>query len=428
MNGSSSPRMPLPRGVLSGPLLGYPSAGSFRFSPPDVSSDLAGAGPEDLRARAAARLQAMRKAGAGAEQPLNWRYGPDQGRAGEGCSSPRGSGFRAVSPGQDEGIGLPRGLGASNAPAKPGSIFGGATGSASFRATSPRSPGSSVRATSPRSPADGGLAGTARSYTVFYAEGELPMADFIRFDGGQGLPVIVGALLPSSKAWRMGVRQGHALVSLNGCTEFKRLPGHQVKLLLEPPIALSFDSAPPRVASGMASSEVRLAPSPSMKPLGLPSGQDLCRQNSGESTWVVAEEVCFQPHRIEFDDPGGRNPPLCWEPQSSGGSPLERISRALSPDRYSTSNAATARSREDRSPLRWVFEHVSALCNDDSDDVANHDAAIEGTAPGDRRGGPPPRRSSSGSTAVLRGPGSERAERGERGERGGNPEGRFAFT
>mmetsp|Transcript_20787 Transcript_20787/g.37865 ORF Transcript_20787/g.37865 Transcript_20787/m.37865 type:complete len:556 (-) Transcript_20787:34-1701(-) len=128
--------------------------------------------------------------------------------------------------------------------------------------------------------------------TVEYVEGDEPMSELLRLSGGQGGQVIVEALAPESKAVVAGVRVGHALISMNGHTEFVQLPGWQVRLLLEAPITLSFQAATPAPAAPVpppSRAEIRIR---RQELVGLPSRAAVC---GPEDHAVIAEEVIFKP-------------------------------------------------------------------------------------------------------------------------------------
>lgn len=124
--------------------------------------------------------------------------------------------------------------------------------------------------------------------TVHYREGEQPMADLLRLEGGQGAVVTVEAVSSGSKAARAGVRPGYALVTMNGRGEFTQLPGWQVRLLLEAPITLGFDPAPQRNQIGCT--EIRLKRTTDA--LGIPSKVAVC---GPKETGLLAEQVVFNP-------------------------------------------------------------------------------------------------------------------------------------
>lgn len=226
------------------------------------------------------------------------------------------------------------------------------------------------------------------------------MSEITKLEGGQGSHVIVGAVSANSKAYKAGVRPGHALVVLNGHTEFARLPGWQVRLLLEAPITLGFDPAPGHAAGMPPSVELRLAPSPASRPLGIPADRDLSfvAGNGGESKgegWVVAEEVSFKPTNERDDFLYGAEKDMllsCWRPvdlrkkgsfHEVGPRPVaptrERSPEVKSPRIYSHQRGVSPR---DRSPLRWlapVFgQFMGTVCADGSDDE------LEGNEGGER--------------------------------------------
>jgi len=108
------------------------------------------------------------------------------------------------------------------------------------------------------------------------------MSELVRLTGGQGTLVIVECVAPDSRAHKAGVRTGHALVALNGRNEFMQLPGWQVRLLLEAPITLTFESTPK-----ISCSEIRIKRSDT---LGLPSRVPVC---GPRGSGILAEEVIF---------------------------------------------------------------------------------------------------------------------------------------
>lgn len=124
--------------------------------------------------------------------------------------------------------------------------------------------------------------------TLHYSEGEQPMADLLRLEGGQGASVIVEAVASGCKAALAGVRPGYALVTMNGRSEFTQLPGWQVRLLLEAPITLGFDPAPQKNQIGCT--EIRLKRI--QDTLGIPSRVAVC---GPKDHGVLAEQVVFNP-------------------------------------------------------------------------------------------------------------------------------------
>mmetsp|Transcript_12205 Transcript_12205/g.27620 ORF Transcript_12205/g.27620 Transcript_12205/m.27620 type:complete len:556 (+) Transcript_12205:86-1753(+) len=127
---------------------------------------------------------------------------------------------------------------------------------------------------------------------VEYVAGDEPMSDLLRLSGGQSSQVIVEALAPESKAVLAGVRVGHALIAMNGHTEFVQLPGWQVRLLLEAPVTLSFQAAAPTAAAPLpppSRAEIRIR---RQELVGIPNRMAVC---GPEDHAVIAEEVVFKP-------------------------------------------------------------------------------------------------------------------------------------
>lgn len=132
--------------------------------------------------------------------------------------------------------------------------------------------------------------GAGRTKLVLhYSEAESPMEELLRLGGGSGTDVLVEALAPNSKAARAGVRPGFALVTMNGHSEFRALPGWQVRLMLDPPITLGFDPQPVQAQSAKCT-EIRLTRPAEM--LGIPPRGSVC---GPKDKGVLAEEVVFKP-------------------------------------------------------------------------------------------------------------------------------------
>lgn len=128
------------------------------------------------------------------------------------------------------------------------------------------------------------------SLAIRYEEGDKPMSDLLRLEGGSGMPVIVESLAPGGKAELAGVKAGYALVAMNGRREFMQLPGWQVRLLLEAPVTLGFDPAPTKSLQTPKCTEIRLKRA--SDPLGIPSSTAVV------GPWdhgVIADEVVFLP-------------------------------------------------------------------------------------------------------------------------------------
>jgi len=124
---------------------------------------------------------------------------------------------------------------------------------------------------------------------VHYEEGDNPMNELLRLAGGQGTHVIVEAIAAESKAQRAGVKPGHALVAINGHSEFRQLPGWQIRLLLEAPVTLRFDSSP-LTPMALRCTEIRLQHA--SEKLGMAPRAAICGPNDKS---VLAEEVVFMP-------------------------------------------------------------------------------------------------------------------------------------
>eukprot|EP00927_Polykrikos_kofoidii_P037661 TRINITY_DN31862_c0_g1_i2.p1 TRINITY_DN31862_c0_g1~~TRINITY_DN31862_c0_g1_i2.p1 ORF type:complete len:701 (-),score=129.64 TRINITY_DN31862_c0_g1_i2:143-2179(-) len=128
-----------------------------------------------------------------------------------------------------------------------------------------------------------------REISLYYHSHEKPMNEFLRMEGGSGMSVIVAEVAEDTKASRAGIKAGYALVKMNGRTEFKQLPGWQVRLLLDAPIALVFDPAPITPMSARCT-EIRLNFSP-REFLGVPKGKSLF---GPKERGFIAEEVVFR--------------------------------------------------------------------------------------------------------------------------------------
>lgn len=120
---------------------------------------------------------------------------------------------------------------------------------------------------------------------VEYEEGDNPMNELIRLGGGHGLDIIVEEIDPGSKAYRAGVRPGFALSAINGRMDVSRLPGWQVRLLLDSPITLGFHASPIRCT------EIRLRPEGGDRLLGIPPQKPVVGPQ--DNVWL-AEEVVFK--------------------------------------------------------------------------------------------------------------------------------------
>mmetsp|Transcript_13613 Transcript_13613/g.30003 ORF Transcript_13613/g.30003 Transcript_13613/m.30003 type:complete len:542 (-) Transcript_13613:56-1681(-) len=128
--------------------------------------------------------------------------------------------------------------------------------------------------------------------TVNYGEGEEPMQDLRRLGGGLGFPVIVEMVARGGRAFKAGVRVGYSLTAMNGRGEFTKLPGWQVRLLLEAPISLLFDSAPV-IPDSSKCTEIRLSRD-GFTSLGFPPRAAVFGpQDSG----YIAEEVILRPNK-----------------------------------------------------------------------------------------------------------------------------------
>lgn len=132
---------------------------------------------------------------------------------------------------------------------------------------------------------------------VEYVEGENPMNELLRFEGGDGAHVTVQSVAPGSKAFLMGVRHGHAVIALNGRTEFRKLPGWQVRLLLEAPVVLQFDPSPSPTPV-FRNTEIRMARG--KESLGIPSLATVLGPSEGG---FIAEEVVFSTPRSNLATP-----------------------------------------------------------------------------------------------------------------------------
>eukprot|EP00927_Polykrikos_kofoidii_P011307 TRINITY_DN14787_c0_g3_i1.p1 TRINITY_DN14787_c0_g3~~TRINITY_DN14787_c0_g3_i1.p1 ORF type:complete len:439 (+),score=52.05 TRINITY_DN14787_c0_g3_i1:123-1319(+) len=144
--------------------------------------------------------------------------------------------------------------------------------------------------------------------TVDYVDGENPLSDIAKLEGGLGKHVLVAAVAPGGKADQAGVSRGQALIAMNGRSNFNHLPGWQVRLLLEAPVTLSFDVAP-----GDCSISVG-------RTLDVSTGNNM-RQHSAESArvddvWIVAEQVSFKPTGLH-DERSSVNV-SCWTPGEDG--------------------------------------------------------------------------------------------------------------
>eukprot|EP00929_Paragymnodinium_shiwhaense_P084663 TRINITY_DN45291_c0_g1_i1.p1 TRINITY_DN45291_c0_g1~~TRINITY_DN45291_c0_g1_i1.p1 ORF type:complete len:427 (+),score=61.31 TRINITY_DN45291_c0_g1_i1:83-1363(+) len=178
---------------------------------------------------------------------------------------------------------------------------------------------------------------------VIYLEGENPIAEFTKLDGGQGQPVTVGKMTPDCKARREGVAEGFSLVEMNGRSEFLHLPAWQVRLLLEAPITLAFERPTQQVSSAMAAgaasktTEIRLKFSPRRQmALGVPPLYPL--------RGMVAEEVVFMQN----------SPRAEHEPFSAAAAP-----RYCSPSKPTFQAAITASLMEEL--RRDAQQHMSRL-------------------------------------------------------------------
>lgn len=154
----------------------------------------------------------------------------------------------------------------------------------------------SVRTTSEPKRSSVGIVGKQKTggekiITINYREGEQPMSEILRLGGGQGSPVIVEAVAAGSKVAQAGVLPGHALITMNGRVEFSQLPGWQVRLLLESPITLAFDTKPQPVPNqvGMCT-EIRLKRLD--EGIGVAPKVHVC---GPKELGMLAEEVVFMP-------------------------------------------------------------------------------------------------------------------------------------
>eukprot|EP00929_Paragymnodinium_shiwhaense_P070586 TRINITY_DN35747_c0_g1_i3.p1 TRINITY_DN35747_c0_g1~~TRINITY_DN35747_c0_g1_i3.p1 ORF type:complete len:587 (-),score=60.31 TRINITY_DN35747_c0_g1_i3:78-1838(-) len=352
---------PLPAAVVatvSPP--GSPKASLGGQSPRSPGGRAIAKDPLEMKRRAAARLQAMQSChredtglplGGFAELPATMRQSP---------AAPPGAGFR-----MSFSVAVPDTAGRTPAfPSSPRSPRAHSPSSPAYRSPSfDRGPPRAEEGPPTRT----SRGGWASPVTVQYFPGESPMSEIMRLDGGLGMHVVVGEVVTGSKAWRAGVRPGHALVVLNGQTAFTRLPGWQVRMLLEPPITIGFDPAPRPTVGMPPSVELRLAPSHQHRPLGLPKNSDILSAKYGPKdgdNWMLAEEISFRPSDDYLSD---RNNSLfgCWRQED--GSFVEHRHGALAP-----SPSYELRRRQDQSPLRWLapmFGHImGAVCNDDSDE------------------------------------------------------------
>eukprot|EP00401_Gymnodinium_catenatum_P073311 CAMPEP_0117540530 /NCGR_PEP_ID=MMETSP0784-20121206/43548_1 /TAXON_ID=39447 /ORGANISM="" /LENGTH=590 /DNA_ID=CAMNT_0005337191 /DNA_START=72 /DNA_END=1840 /DNA_ORIENTATION=+ len=377
--------------------------------------------PADMMSRAAARLHAMQDSRPGDVSPSRECSFADDGDGGVGPTSLSGGHRR--SPGTAGGnygqsVGSSPGNGFAFGPRggfAPGGTFRNTFGSGAVATadrgaasghlspSSPRGQHASLQhSASWRSTSLGSMGEEAvfapvpstdsrRFIEVAYVEGENPMLCFPRLEGGAGTPVIVGMINPTGKAFAAGIRPGMTMATLNGRTEHSRLHGWQVRLILEAPITIGFVPVPSQALQGPSaqytSVELRLAPS--RQALGLPAGKDLWRFASGEN-WVVAEEIVFKPADDYFAKEDFSQI-QCWRPEDSLRPFTDAAAaglRACSPERATSSShvpsfpsepavvretSATAKYRNDRSPLRWlapmINKFVDAVCADGSDDV-----------------------------------------------------------
>eukprot|EP00928_Gymnodinium_smaydae_P038333 TRINITY_DN26466_c0_g1_i1.p1 TRINITY_DN26466_c0_g1~~TRINITY_DN26466_c0_g1_i1.p1 ORF type:complete len:569 (-),score=56.10 TRINITY_DN26466_c0_g1_i1:235-1941(-) len=351
--------------------------------PPVMSPRDNGTGAVDaaaMRARAEARLQALR--GENAAFPRadsNYSTGSASGASMPMHANARGQAARLSNPGSwawqtpMSGNVSPRSPGRSlsptgeEAPRSPPVPRG-----FKFDDFPSNGPGSVLR-NNDRSGAGGmsaalGARGMPTSVSLHYGDGEKPMGEILRLDGGHGSKVVVGSVSLGSKAYNAGVREGSVLVSLNGRTEFAQLPGWQVRLLLEPPITLAFETpAGAKPDPGKGASELRLCRSRQPAPLGIPAGKSF-NSLTGGGTWVVAEEIVFKSpaeERAYPEDGPGRG---CWK----GGADEPAVRAADLVPTGRRSRRASPRTRNDRSPLRWLApilgELAVAVCDDGSDD------------------------------------------------------------
>eukprot|EP00929_Paragymnodinium_shiwhaense_P059117 TRINITY_DN29593_c0_g1_i1.p1 TRINITY_DN29593_c0_g1~~TRINITY_DN29593_c0_g1_i1.p1 ORF type:complete len:459 (+),score=69.81 TRINITY_DN29593_c0_g1_i1:101-1477(+) len=298
-------------------------------SSPLASRSSSNVDPAELRSRAAARLAALKQGGGAASRPD--ASGSPTGAGGGGYGHNLSASMQVIRPERTESIdgsspasgklrsdsdlsGLGAGVGAS---------FSAPPGPHSWAWHSPKAQDTGAPEGMAAKMPGGGW---ACPVSVSYTEGEQPMQELQRLEGGEGKHVIVSSVQPDSKAWRAGVRPGHALVALNGRTEFNALPGWQVRLLLEAPITIGFDPVPGR-PGGPPAVELRYAPAPNSRSLGLPAGKDVLKPDRADDLWVVAEEVVFKPLSAdELASEKGRGflPGACWQP-SIIGAPIATV-------------------------------------------------------------------------------------------------------
>lgn len=352
------------------------NAGNFG-SPPPLSGMRKEVDADEMRSRAAARLQALRR-GEDKTSLLGSRPSFHEAQSAHSTdASLEVASSLGVAPGD-------------GAAAFPSAMLGPNSWAWHH---SPRSRGSPTVKHGPSSRDVGG--GWACPLTVQYLDGDQPMLELPRLEGGLGQHVIVAAVSPEGKAYRAGVRQGHALVALNGRKEFTHLPGWQVRLLLEAPITLGFDLAPGRPAGLPPSVELRWTPSPASRPLGLSADKDVCRPaNDGERVedlWIVAEEVVFKPsgEHDEFLGAHGRTSAQvsCWQPGMASGEGVGSLGG------FAGKGFRPGMTRKNRSPLRWlspVLGHLigESCAQDEHSNGAGASGAIS-PRPG-RRGSPKP--------------------------------------
>lgn len=143
----------------------------------------------------------------------------------------------------------------------------------------------------------------------------MPMQDLPKLEGGRGIAVLVEQVAEGGKAHAAGVRKGFALVEMNGRGEFVQLPGWQVRMLLEPPITLVFDTDPVLPSSPVCT-EIRLQ-LPPKGGLGMATREPLV---GPKDFGFLAEEVVFEQSGGEFQAARGGALRTAMAPLLSPGS------------------------------------------------------------------------------------------------------------
>lgn len=186
--------------------------------------------------------------------------------------------------------------------------------------------------------------------SIHYEDGEQPMAELLRLAGGQGMPVMVEAVAPGSKADRAGVKSGMALVSMNGRNEFMQLPGWQVRLLLEAPITLGFDPEPEKPQASKCT-EIRLTRVQDV--LGIPPKVAVC---GPKETGVLAEEVIFKQSAAPLWLAAWGEESLGETPDVAAHSPVKRLYELRRPEAHAIVGSAIRGARDTVQPSAVPFE------------------------------------------------------------------------